>query len=128
MDEKEVTSSFVQKHGLPANSTNLEMAGRLTSLLKGTDELTSRGQSCSINGLGETASEKEAIDEIRKFKKVRFNPDIEVRHYVVSVKRRGRRRSMVKKPAKENPVKLSEDTVDNTRRITRSRLSSTKCR
>ncbi|KAG8660645.1 hypothetical protein MANES_02G181350v8 [Manihot esculenta] len=118
--------ALCKKHGIPANTTNLEMAERLTASLK-------------VNGIAtsEEGNEKNSKDAPKKLKKVRFRPDNETREYVPSAYRKpeGRRRraTLVNPVSKElGQSNLSENVVRKKRergsekiesdcRITRSR-------
>ncbi|XP_027772019.1 uncharacterized protein LOC107017675 isoform X3 [Solanum pennellii] len=111
--------ALCKEHGIPANLTNLEMANKLSSLLKVNDEKPlTRGRSC-LKMLDE--NESDAVN--RKVKKVKFSPDNEVIEFTRSaqVKRGGRRNTMLYK----NNLNVRSDglkvgILDSPVRVTRS--------
>ncbi|KAK4722239.1 hypothetical protein R3W88_012472 [Solanum pinnatisectum] len=111
--------ALCKEHGIPANLTNLEMANKLSSLLKVNDEKPlTRGRSC-LKMLDE--NESDVVN--RKVKKVKFSPDNEVIEFTRSaqVKRGGRRMTMLYK----NNLNVRSDglkvgILDSPVRVTRS--------
>ncbi|KAK6792306.1 hypothetical protein RDI58_011387 [Solanum bulbocastanum] len=111
--------ALCKEHGIPANLTNLEMANKLSSLLKVNDEKPlTRGRSC-LKMLDE--NESDVVN--RKVKKVKFSPDNEVIEFTRSaqVKRGGRRKTMLYKNnlnVKSDGLKVG--ILDSPVRVTRS--------
>ncbi|XP_049386551.1 uncharacterized protein LOC125850746 isoform X5 [Solanum stenotomum] len=111
--------ALCKEHGIPANLTNLEMADKLSSLLKVNDEKPlTRGRSC-LKMLD--VNESDVVN--RKVKKVKFSPDNEVIEFTRSaqVKRGGRRKIMLYKnnlDVRSDGVKVG--ILDSPVRVTRS--------
>ncbi|KAL3339908.1 hypothetical protein AABB24_028493 [Solanum stoloniferum] len=111
--------ALCKEHGIPANLTNLEMANKLSSLLKVNDEKPlTRGRSC-LKMLDE--NESDVVN--RKVKKVKFSPDNEVIEFTRSaqVKRGGRRKTMLYKNnfnVRSDGLKVG--ILDSPVRVTRS--------
>ncbi|KAL3638939.1 hypothetical protein CASFOL_016846 [Castilleja foliolosa] len=93
--------ALCQKHKIPANLSNLEMAKRLNKFFK-------ENEKPSIQGLINEQSENAEIN--RKVKKVRFSPEHELFEFSRSpeLKRRSRRNTVSVRPSN-----LSVQTVDN---------------
>ncbi|XP_049369171.1 uncharacterized protein LOC125834035 [Solanum verrucosum] len=111
--------ALCKEHGIPANLTNLEMADKLSSLLKVNDEKPlTRGRSC-LKMLD--VNESDVVN--RKVKKVKFSPDNEVIEFTRSaqVKRGGRRKIMLYKnnlDVRSDGLKVG--ILDSPVRVTRS--------
>ncbi|KAL3371339.1 hypothetical protein AABB24_008064 [Solanum stoloniferum] len=111
--------ALCKEHGIPANLTNLEMADKLSSLLKVNDEKPLiRGRSC-LKILD--VNESDVVN--RKVKKVKFSPDNEVIEFTRSaqVKRGGRRKIMLYKnnlDVRSDGLKVG--ILDSPVRVTRS--------
>ncbi|MCD7460605.1 hypothetical protein HAX54_043883 [Datura stramonium] len=122
MKRKEL-QALCKEHGIPANLTNLEMANKLSSLLKVNDEKPlTRGRSC-LKIFDENVNDRESDVVNRKIKKVKFSPDNEIIEFTRSaqVKRGGRQKSMLYK----NNLNVGSDGVkvgilDSPVRVTRS--------
>ncbi|KAA8537923.1 hypothetical protein F0562_027497 [Nyssa sinensis] len=136
MKRKEL-QALCKKHSIPANLTNLEMANKLTSLLKEKEKPITRGRSC-LKNMGEIASENDSDVVVRQSKKVRFSPENEMIECVdLNVSpvepnrvggRKSRRRPMPEKRSlvieNVDSIELRNEIVDNPVRITRSRAQS----
>ncbi|KAM7518678.1 hypothetical protein LguiB_017640 [Lonicera macranthoides] len=119
--------ALCKKHSIPANLTNLEMANKLTSLLKVKEKPKTRGRSC-LKGLDEIESVDNSDVVNRPKKKVKFSPDNEMFEYSKSVPREKRRmaRRSPKSLAVQNVDRFesNEEFVENPIRVTRSRTHS----
>ncbi|XP_055833219.1 uncharacterized protein LOC129902170 isoform X2 [Solanum dulcamara] len=115
--------ALCKEHGIPANLTNLEMANKLSSLLKVNDEKPlTRGRSC-LKILDENVNDREFDVVNRKVKKVKFSPDNEIIEFTRSARgeRVGRRKTMLYK----NNLNVRSDglkvgILDSPVRVTRS--------
>nr|XP_016515621.1 PREDICTED: uncharacterized protein LOC107832317 isoform X2 [Nicotiana tabacum] len=123
MKRKEL-QALCKKHGIPANLTNLEMANKLSSIIKVNDEKPlTQGRSC-LKVFDEAVNDRESDVVNRTLKKVKFSPENEIFEFtkLVEVKSRGRRKSMLH----NNSVSVRSDGVkigilDSPVRVTRSR-------
>ncbi|XP_050219206.1 uncharacterized protein LOC126669679 [Mercurialis annua] len=94
--------ALCKKHGVPANLANIEMARRLTEILKAKELSKS-----------EEAGEK---SEVKNVKKVRFSREVETREYEVSVYKKADRR-LTRSSVLDNPVASKQsNAVSGTKR------------
>ncbi|KAL8515043.1 hypothetical protein ACS0TY_013938 [Phlomoides rotata] len=105
--------ALCKKHNIPANLSNLEMANRISELLKGKeDPLIQR----PIEGHDEHVSETESAGVIvnNKVKKVRFSPEHELIEFSRSpeLKGRSRRNMAVSKSSSPSLVNVSSGDMN----------------
>ncbi|KAL8524400.1 hypothetical protein ACS0TY_014111 [Phlomoides rotata] len=105
--------ALCKKHNIPANLSNLEMANRISELLKGKeDPLIQR----PIEGHDEHVSETESAGVIvnNKVKKVRFSPEHELIEFSRSpeLKGRSRRNMAVSKSSSSSLVNVSSGDMN----------------
>ncbi|XP_057972890.1 uncharacterized protein LOC131161264 isoform X2 [Malania oleifera] len=137
MKRKEL-QALCKKHSIPANLTNLEMANRLSLLLKENENPITRFRSC-LKNLGEIAHENDSKDVARKLKKVRFSPENDMIEFVnlktdtgeespMVMTRAGRRRSCMLKhtSAKEGLVTENVNSVEPFRGVTNNPVRTTR--
>ncbi|XP_059631560.1 uncharacterized protein LOC132274328 [Cornus florida] len=134
MKRKEL-QALCKKHNIPANLTNMDMANKLSSLLKEKEKPITRGRSC-LKDIGEIASVNDS-DENRKLKKVRFSPENEMIEFVDldpeprEARLVARRRSMGRPVMEKNKdivfenVDSNDNIVDNATRNRGSRAQKT---
>ncbi|XP_071923754.1 uncharacterized protein [Coffea arabica] len=123
-----------KKHKIPANLTNLEMATKLTALLRGNQQPLTRGRRSCLKGLEENVSENESDFENRPAKKVRFSPQNEMIEFEKSAVKcmetrgRGRRKSAMNHSKggevveNDSPVILVDEGVGRGRRSRRGKV------
>ncbi|GAY39774.1 hypothetical protein CUMW_047000 [Citrus unshiu] len=103
--------ALCKKHGVPANLSSSEMADRLSSILKGSQKITSQGESFGGNSRKKGKGNDSLPKTTKVVKKVRFSPENETFVYDVSGYKRGGRRRCTVKSVSETQIQATENDV-----------------